>query len=217
MSAFPVPYYIGVVVFQLIFFVLYEKSKHKRNVSRQMAGVFKCAVTFSSFVLAVVFACRMPQFGSFVLCFGMLLDTVADYVLIFRFIRGMAIFGMGHAMYCLAFVSKTALGALNVIVTLSLFLLCSVFVYFMKDKLRARFPGQNPAPFVAYAFVSCLLLGAACTQNGCLFSGAVLFVISDCMLATRFTLNIKGRPYDYLSLFVYYAAQLLLATGLFFN
>lgn len=216
MTELPRGLYAGTLVFQLVFFGLYEQTKYREGFSLKVSSVFKCLVTFSSLLLACLFALKKPGEGGWLICLALAVDTVADYVLNFRFVRGMALFGIGHGLYCLYFVRRNSVGDVNILVTLLLLCLGLAILWFGRDRLRKYYSRRNAAPFVAYAFVSCLLIGASCTLHPCMAVGAILFVVSDIMLGIRFALRVGCRAYEYICLLVYYIAQLLLATGLYF-
>lgn len=205
--------WILLLLYQLIFFTLYEMTWHRKGSNRVLASVFKSAVTLSDLVLACVLSIRQPTAGHLLICLGLMAGTVADYVLNFRFILGMAIFGTGHILYCLSFLSQGAVKSVNILVTLGLLALIGLIIILFRHRLQKLDPKQSAVPFVAYAFISCVLVGLACTQPPMIQIGSILFVASDVLLALRFIMHIPNKSYECFNLFVYYAAQLLIALG----
>lgn len=205
--------WIFLILFQLVFFSLYEFTDHREGFSRVLASIFKCAVTFSDLVLACVLSLRQPTAGHVFICLGLAAGTAADYVLNFRFVQGMAVFGAGHILYCLSFLFQKGVKEVNILVALGMLAMIGLMMGLFYSRLKNRFPGQSAVPFVGYAILSCLLLGLSCTQHPITALGSILFVVSDLLLALRFALHIPGRVYEGGSLLVYYAAQLLIALG----
>ncbi len=178
-----------------------------------LASIFKSAVTFSDLVLACVLSLRQPANGHLWICLGLAAGTAADYVLNFRFVLGMAIFGTGHILYCLGFLFQSAVTWVNIGVTLGMLAIVALIIILFRKRLQKLDPEQSAIPFIAYAAVSCILIGLACTQHTLSKLGSILFVLSDVLLALRFVLHIPCKAYEGFNLFIYYAAQLLIAAG----
>lgn len=146
---------------------------------------------------------------------GLAVCLAADIVLEYRFIAGMAVFFLGHALYVTA---MFIVGAPSLWTCVFAALGLAVLVFFLlrwKDKVA----GQMPLPpFCAYMVALAALLGAGFTflTRGltpfavCCALGSVLFVASDVTLVRNMFIAKTNRS-EFVSLSMYYMGQLLLA------
>ncbi len=193
----------------VIFYLLYEGSKFSDKFSKRVSTVFKCTTT-SCAVLLAVYGAALHGGANWLLAAGLLICAVADGVLVYYFIPGMGIFGLGHIAYCAAYILKSPPGTLNFL--LMAFLMAGVTFGALKFKKRM---GKRVVPFTMYALILCVMLALGATQTPLLALGALFFIISDATLARNILLGATRRQ-DYFSLGCYYLGQFLIAASILF-
>lgn len=189
------------------FYLLFQHATY-RKMSRNLALFFKGTATFFSALLALYGVIMQPTSGHILLLIGLIVCTIADVVLGKNLMKGMGIFALGHVYYCGAYFFTAKPSLISLIIFLLLVLLACLFIY---PQIKKR-SGDKPAlPFLGYGIMLFLMLALAVNQKPVLLIGAVLFVISDLMLAFRIFTQNKSKPFDYLCLGCYYLAQYLIA------
>jgi len=191
----------------VVFYLLYEGSKFSDKFSKHVSTVFKCTTT-SCAVLLALYGAALHGGSNWLLAAGLLICAVADGVLVYYFIPGMGIFGLGHIAYCAAYLLKSPPGTLNFL--LMAFLMTVVAFGALKFKNRM---GRRTVPFTLYAFILCVMLSLGATQTPLLALGALFFIISDATLAKNILLGATRRQ-DYFSLGCYYLGQFLIAASI---
>lgn len=150
---------------------------------------------------------------------GLIFSFGGDVALLFHdnrkaFLLGLVLFLLAHIVYTIIFAGMTSLSALDVVSTLVLVALGVGFYRFIAPNL-----GTLRVPVIIYIVVISVMVNRALatfvspmfthTQAWMIASGAILFYISDMILAAaRF-----WRPFHYhrISLAFYYAGQALIA------
>lgn len=197
---------IGVSIFFLLFQQKnYSPRQGKRH--RRIALFFKGTATLFAAALAVYGAILSPTAGNILLTAGLFVCLAADVLLGIRLLWGVAAFALGHVFYCAACIVSASPGVLNFAVYVLLFALCLLLLY---PKIKNGAGDKPVFPFVAYGAILFLMLSLAINQRPVLLAGAVLFVISDCMLAFRLFMNNCSVPFDYICLGCYYLGQFLI-------
>ena len=189
----------------LVFYLLYEGNKYSKRFSRPVAVFFKGMATFCACLLAFYGAARSGRTADFLLAIGLFVCAVADVVLDIRFVAGMGVFALGHALFCAAYIILCPPTTLNFILLAFFAVLITLGALKFKKRL-----GQRAVSFVLYAYVLFAMLSLGVTQRPVLAIGAVFFVISDTTLAKNILLGASRRQ-DYFSLGCYYLGQYLIA------
>ena len=201
---------IGVSIFFLLFQQKqYSPRKDKRQ--RHIALAMKGTATLFATALALYGTILSPSVGNILLTAGLLICTAADVALGIRLLWGVAVFALGHVFYCVSFVLQSPPTWLNLGIFVLLFGISLIFLF---PKMK-RGAGNKPIwPFIAYGAVLFFMLCLAIGQSPVLLAGALLFVISDCMLSCRIFMNNKNVVFDYVCLGCYYLAQYLIALSI---
>jgi len=153
------------------------------------------------------------------ICIGLFVCAVADYQLGVRFVVGGALFFAGHMLYL------AALGSFRRPTwwSLPVFLLAVIGLWFFCHRYFDQFPSKL---LFLGVLVYCMALGAllgfslplpflSFSRRAVLAAlGAALFVLSD-MGTCHVILGHASRQFDFMSLGVYYTAQLLLGMSAF--
>lgn len=188
----------------LLFYLLYEGNKFSKRFSRPLAVFFKGMATFCASLLAFYGAARSGQTADYLLAFGLLICAAADVVLDIRFVAGMGVFAVGHALFCSAYIILNPPTTINFILIIFFAVLITMGALKFKKRL-----GQRAVSFVLYAYVLFAMLSLGVTQRPVLALGAVFFVVSDMTLAKNILLGASRRQ-DYFSLGCYYLGQYLI-------
>ena len=192
--------FIAMGVFYLTFQRL--KPEGRRSLGRQIAA--KCAATAMAALVALLGCLRNGTAAHWLLLAGLIACTIADGVLCVRFIPGGAIFALGHVLYMASFCLMNRPDWRSAI----LFLVLAGMAAAGLARLRVS-PGRSLPLFIAYAAILSMMVALAAVQPPLFFAGALLFAISDGLLAF---LLVKGddKRLDYTSLALYYLGQFLL-------
>lgn len=183
---------------------------------RILSYIFKPLTTGSILAIAVLAATRVPSTYTVAIALGLLLSLAGDIWLMLpsdRFIAGLATFLFALLSYCVAFASAGALSSFPWTILPIAALGISVWSY-LWPALSSRL--KLPVGIYMIAMVS--MAGLACARasfqpsRGTTLAaiGAILFLISDAMLA----LDRFRRPFAFAQVLVlssYYAGQLLIA------
>jgi len=149
---------------------------------------------------------------------GLILSLGGDMALMFpsarAFLTGLALFLLAHVAYAVVFTWFNGFQAGDLVSGVVLLALAIAIYLYLRPSL-----GKMNGPVIGYIAIVCLMVNRAIsaffgtaftpTQAWLLAAGAVLFLISDLMLAV----NRFRRPFRYhrLSLAFYYGGQLLIA------
>ncbi len=136
--------------------------------------------------------------------------ALADMALEVKFNWGVVTFGIGHVLYCTAYLLNEPFVMTQLYVFLALMALVVVLIVVLKKHLKAYL-----VPFSLYSIVLCTMVCLALTQPVLLKVGAVLFVLSDALLAKNILFG-ASKKMDYVTLFTYYLAQFLIGASVLF-
>lgn len=162
---------------------------------------------------------------------GLVAGLVGDLILALRPLRpksedkqiivyGIIAFSIGHLMYLVALNTILSIGMIPFIIGFGVMIIVIIMSKFMRFEMGiARIPSYFYA-FLIFTFVGqtlMIVLGTPGEVNYVYFlMGALLFGISDLILAPIYYANQQGKLYIALNLVTYYAAQILIAFGLFY-
>lgn len=190
------------------------KSIHSKN----QFLIFKPLTMGLILSLAIVFGCHHPGFYFFTIISGLLFSLIGDILLIFPekyFLRGLISFCMAHLFYIVAFSSGRPM-TVTLWIPLLLLVYGSVIFLILRPNLN-----KMALPVGLYIIVIMAMAWQAWErwlwfQNGmalCAAVGAVLFLISDSLLAfDRFKRSFKIA--EALILSTYFAAQWLIVLSI---
>lgn len=204
----------GVVRNVLLFFVIVSIACALVTITLKQLGIFwKASVVFKVLTtlmlfLAVfsdaVFSYSNGKAGVLV-SFGLLAGVLGDFFLEFErfFIYGMVAFLLGHMFYVFGFYMMGGLPSLSLLILV----LATGVVYFLFIK---KFLGKDKFAVFLYVLAICTMVAFSSSVNVLTFSGAVLFFLSDAILAfDKYVRKVPSR--DLLVLSTYFAGQLLIA------
>ena len=189
----------------LPFFMYYKKALRYK-----LASAFKTLGTLGAASLALIAALRLdPRCW---VCFaGLLLHSVADWMLEFSLYWGEGFFLAGHICYIAFFVNLFPVTSVHLIAAVCLLSIIS-FVFWRWRKAI----GKRMLPFAIYgvflAVTSACAIGglSAHTLQGQLTAlGGALFFISDAFVLGRLLFS-ANRAVDWAIMILYYSAQLLI-------
>jgi len=195
-----------------VFFLLYQKIKYGPRGEGAAALGMKCQATLCCAFLAVWGAVSAPAPGKGMLAAGLIICAVADVLLAIRFLPGMGCFALGHVCYCIAYCQAAVPDMENWLVFLGLMGGIGAAMLWAKKHIDKKMV----LPVFGYGLVLALMVSLAIGKAPLLIIGALLFAVSDGMLAGRIVLKIQGKTYDYACLGCYYLAQLLIGASAIF-
>jgi len=172
---------------------------------------FKGVTTGFAGLLALYAYVQTGQPHALVMALGIFICAVADVLLEIHFLAGMGCFALGHVAYIVSFWMRKTPGLPSFL----LFGALVVFVIIMVLRLR-RQVAFSIVPHGLYALLISGMAAAALEQSALVFLGALLFVLSEAIIARRLVFPEKD-PWDRACIILYYAAQFLLAASLLFK
>lgn len=212
----PAAAYLAVMVFfYLCGFQRRSGAKKSKMAGRGWGFACKCIPTLCTALLCLTGCLLQGGAAHWWLFVGLCLCTLADGVLDVRFVPGMGLFALGHGCYITAFCLENAPAwpQLGVFLVLS----CALWGAYVYIKQKQTEPLPFPLGLgVLYGMVLFAMLSLSLGQSGVLMLGAVLFVVSDVMLALGILRILRGKKSDYICLAVYYLAQYLIGLSVFF-
>ncbi len=149
---------------------------------------------------------------------GLVLSLGGDVALMFRnqrmFLIGLVLFLLAHVVYSVVFTVPNGFHPQDLVTAAVLLLVAVVPFFYLRPGL-----GSMQGPVLLYILVICFMVSRAVstffgeyfsqTQAWLLTCGAILFMLSDLLLAiNRFRHPFRAEP---LGLFLYYGGQLLIA------
>lgn len=213
---------ISLIILFLILLPLYFHLKHV--IHMYTALVIKGLSTFIPILLcisAIIFiklrsnSPSIPD-ASYWLLAGLILCLIGDIVLGIQFAYGMGAFLFGHICYITAFCKLAPLKIWSIYLFMILYYILLRLFYPYCYKMA-----ENIVPFITYGTTILIMVSVALIIPftvgiiGILPAlGALLFVISDFMLAKNILTNVTPLS-DTVSLYLYYAGQLLLAISVY--
>lgn len=167
------------------------------------------------FLLAFISLTMVPGWTGKLLCLGFILSAGGDISLSFEgdkfFIMGLSFFLLAHVVYVIVF-SRQFEFSLN---RLPIALVLAAFAIGMSVKL---FPGLGDLKVPVLIYISVILaMGVTATfwqgeRNWLLLAGAVIFMLSDSMIAiNKFLMPVSWSKYFIMS--TYYAGQVMICVS----
>ena len=206
---------IGAAVVMLAILMPVYLSINQRT-NKALALIVKGLCTFVAAVICFVGAWRSDTANAWFITAGLFFCLVGDVTLGIHFITGVLFFLFGHLCYLAAFFGIAPFSLWSMPVFLVVFSLIAFL--FLKRTGRLPYPRL---PLCFYAAVICLMLSTAVLlpawagmRGWVTAAGAVLFVLSDSLLATTMLYR-RSDLINGISLTCYYAGQLLLALSVF--
>lgn len=197
------------------------------------AFFFKALASFSFIVVFVIAAFERPYFDPVILLFllGLVSGLLGDLFLALRPLldqklnemlinRGILAFSIGHIFYFSALILLHQFHWIAIVVSIVITTVVIVMSYVMKFEMK-----KNRYPAYIYSFLIFLMVGQAIYLTfslgfqggfGLILIGAILFGISDLILAPIYFKSMKQNWLVALNLLTYYAAQLLIALSIFY-
>jgi len=133
---------------------------------------------------------------------------------------GIVAFSIGHIFYYSGLLFIHEFSVLSILFSLAV----TLFIHIMSKRLGFDM-GKSKIPALIYSFLIFLMVGQALingiftgfdTYMTILFTGALLFAVSDLILAPIYFRNDRRKGMVVLNLSTYYAAQLLIALSIYF-
>lgn len=150
--------------------------------------------------------------------FGMLGDIFLGSGWQNSFLCGVAVFAVGHVIYCAAFAGA---GGIRKSQLAAFVLLDAVLLLYICTAPWFDFGAMLPAVAIYCTIISFMVTGAVSLYRlrgtypwtvACIISGAVLFIVSDFILVhSMFTTVVPEVPMKWLNTLTYYPGQILLA------
>ncbi|MEG2206818.1 MAG: lysoplasmalogenase family protein [Clostridia bacterium] len=198
----------------LVFMPIHFRSKSPERRAAQHVSKVLPTMLAAGFAAYGCFAAHNSSDYALLIFAGLCVCTLADLMIGIRFEVGGALFFCGHLLYI------AALGLYGLLSWWSLAVFAAAFVlmHLFLSHYRKQVPGKLISLGLSvYAAALAALLGfslplpfAACTQATVLAAlGSALFVVSDLTLCHNM-LRDKPPAWQYVSLGIYYTAQLLL-------
>ncbi len=198
-------------VSMLVLGTLYKLGDMRKTFPQTATILFKGAATSVAGALALYAAIVHGGAYAWWIAAGLFLCAVADMVLEKHFIGGMVVFALGHVAYILAFLSQ---GSLTPGV-LALYGLLVAFVFYMAHVMHKK-TGQTTLHLALYGVVIGLMAALAVPQRPAATVGAILFVLSDSLIAYRILVR-PSKWNDLLCIILYYLGQFLLGYSALLN
>lgn len=183
----------------------------RRSPSPRRHALDKCVPSAACFALSLysLFSASPYSAWRVLLCAGLFVCALGDWVLEFHFIPGAALFASAHLCFASAFVALGGFTPNILCIVLLPVVLCAVFVRFMLKSARLG----SAALYLIYIAAISLMTAYAANCGALFLIGALLFVLSDSILGLRIFGRIKGKYLSYLIMISYYLALYLFALG----
>lgn len=172
--------------------------------------LFKGATTAFAGLLALYAHAQTGQPYALVMALGIFVCALADVLLEIHFLSGMGAFALGHVAYLVSFYMRRP----PQLPSLILFAVLATIVITMVLRLRKQV-AFSILPHGLYALLISGMASLALAQSIPVFAGALLFVLSDAIIARRLVFPDR-KPWDRACILLYYSAQYLLAATLLF-
>lgn len=195
-------------VMMLITGTSYQISSEKKCRSAAARLALKGGTTALAGLYALYVYLLFGQPFMLLMAIGILLCAAADVLLEIKFLWGTACFAAGHLFYIASFIIRKA----PVLPSLLLFFALVLFIFFVVRRFGHQ-AETDIRPYFAYALVISLMVSSALAQPFPVFLGALLFMVSDGIIARRLLFPDKN-PWDRACILLYYAAQFILAVTL---
>ena len=189
----------------------YQACRPRGRYGRKTILLMKGGTTLLASLLALYGALGSGLPAHWWLAGGIVVCAAADVTLEIRFRAGMLNFALGHLCFILAFALLRPLQPFSLLIFAALALL----IFITGSRLRTGI-NQPLWTFQAYSLIIAAMLSLALAQPPPASAGALLFVISDCIVFYRLSAK-AGRFSDHLCMLFYYGAQFLLALSTLFR
>lgn len=190
-------------------YLAFQRIKLAPGSSRALEISAKCGATAMAALVALLGCLKNGAPAHWVLLAGLAVCAVADGVLCVHLIAGGAVFVLGHILYMIAFCLMRRPDWRSAAVFLCLAGPAAAGIARFRDRL-----GRGYVLFFIYAAVLGLMVALAAVQGPLYLAGALLFAVSDGLLACL-SLNRGNARLDYASLAAYYLGQFLLGLAVF--
>ena len=188
----------------------YQFSCEESWFTKPVRLAFKGLTTLLAALLALYAYGESGQTYALLMVLGLVLCAVADVLLELHFLSGTACFALAHGVYVASFWMRKGPGWPSLVLYLCLALALSLAALWIH-----RTKKMQVLPFYLYALVISAMLALALAQPIWVLLGAVLFAVSDGLIARRMIFPDKD-PLDRAVIGLYYLAQYILAASLLF-
>lgn len=199
---------------------------YNRYVFKTIASALFVICGLVNFIVAYKQEKNSKLFGWFMLT-GLVFACVGDILLIESslFIYGAISFAIGHVFFFVAYSNLHKINWKDVLISLGIFAVALVVILAIPV---FEFGGMLPVVII-YALVISFMLGKAISnfafckenkiQNLIIMLGSILFFLSDLMLLFNVFSNVVDpyRIFDTICLILYYPAEILLATSIYYS
>lgn len=200
---------LSILVLMLATGTAYQLSGEKQWYTKTVRLAFKGLTTFFACLLALFAYIQTGQQYALMMVSGISLCAIADVLLEINFLWGTGCFAAGHVLYLVSFILRRQPGLPSFILFVLLALTSTTIM--LRFKKQVEF---NLLPFYIYSLIIGAMVAVAFAQHPLVFLGAVLFAVSDAIIARRLLFP-KKNPWDRACILLYYLAQFTLAATLF--
>lgn len=219
---------IAVLITTIFIIVDYKGEPKRALMMKTLASIGFVAVAISAFL----YGNGDGQYFKFILC-GLILGLIGDVALALRavyedeekkdkyFIIGLGVFLLGHIAYTIEFTKISSITVIEIIIAAIIVIL---FVIFGK-LVKLQYGNMKPFVIGYMCVISVMVVKAVSIAitigineaNMLIAVGAILFAISDMILAFIYFWNRKVKVLSPLNLITYYVGQLLIALSILFR
>ena len=192
------------IVLVVACFALSELAAYRFGVTNPLRLFFKVAATAVIALVGIVSTLRTRWLRDALVCVGLVLCAVGDFLINTSALAGILAFGAGHVAFCLAFLIDEPPGRIQVAAWAAAALIAVAAGLQLQSSL-----GSLTIPVIAYACLLLAMLVFGWRQPPIVRLAIVVFIISDAMTAY---LTLMGQsPLRTLELGLYYLAVFLFA------
>ncbi|MDO9629080.1 MAG: lysoplasmalogenase family protein [Acholeplasmataceae bacterium] len=217
---------LGIAIFFVVLYIGVELF------SKPLFAFFAKAIASIGFIIVGLYSAINVMYGFvFIVVIGLLFGMIGDLILALRPLRpkeenetiinaGIFAFSFGHFVYLLFLTSIHQLTLFAILFSIGITILVITMSYLMKFQM-----GKTRIPSYIYSLLIFLMIGQtislASIHDGSLglvmlMLGAILFGISDLVLAPIYYKAMNQKYMIAINLITYYAAQILIAYSLYF-
>ncbi len=217
---------IAVIITTVFIIVDYKGEPKRALIMKTLASIGFVSVAISAFL----YGNGDGEYFKFILC-GLILGLIGDVALALRavyeekkdkyFIIGLGAFLLGHIAYTIEFTKISSITLIEIIIAA---IIVTLFVSFGK-LVKLQYVNMKPFVIGYMCVISVMVVKAVSIAitigineaNMLISIGAVLFAISDMILAFIYFWNKKVKVLSPLNLITYYGGQLLIALSILFR
>ena len=217
---------IAVLITTVFIIVDYKGEPKRALMMKTLASIGFVSVAISAFL----YGNGDGEYFKFILC-GLILGLIGDVALALRavyekkkdkyFIIGLGAFLLGHIAYTIEFTKISSITVIEIIIAAIIVIL---FVIFGK-LVKLQYGNMKPFVIGYMCVISVMVVKAVSIAitigineaNMLIAVGAILFAISDMILAFIYFWNRKVKVLSPLNLITYYGGQLLIALSILFR